>query len=256
MLRIDGLVSGYGKVVALHGVSLEVETGEIVAIIGSNGAGKTTLLNTLTGLMRASAGKVSFGDQDITNTPAHRIVRLGIGHVPERRQMFDSLSVRDNLLLGAYHRFRREKRSAIEGDLMRVCDMFPILRERLKAPAETLSGGMQQMLAIARGLMARPTLLLLDEPSLGLAPLLVQEIFHIIGELRRQGTTVLLVEQNARAALRVADRGYVLETGNVSLSGTAAELAANGAVQRAYLGGRYSSNHRGRGALAPNGRRR
>ncbi len=243
MLQIIDLSSSYGRIQALRQVSLQVEEGEIVAIIGPNGAGKTTLLNTVCGLVRACGGEIRFQGQDITNMPTHRIVRLGVSQVPERRQVFDTLSVRENLLLGAYQRFRHERRSTIEADLQQVCELFPLLQDRLDEPAETLSGGMQQMLAIGRGLMARPKLLLLDEPSLGLAPLLVREIFRIILELRRQGTTVLLVEQNARAALRVADRGYVLETGHVTMSGTAAELARDEAIQRAYLGRSVSGNH-------------
>jgi branched-chain amino acid transport system ATP-binding protein len=238
MLQLTGLSSGYGHIQTLHELTIEVAKEEIVAIIGPNGAGKSTLLNTLSGLVRASAGEVRFEGRDITNLPAHAVVRLGISQVPERRQIFDSMSVRDNLLLGAYHRFHRENRFAIQNDLQRTIEIFPLLSDRLDQPAETLSGGMQQMLAIGRGLMARPRMLLLDEPSLGLAPLLVQEIFRVIADLRRQGTTILLVEQNARAALRVADRGYVLEGGRIALAGMTSELAQDEGVQRAYLGRR------------------
>jgi len=241
MLVVQDLSSGYGHIRALHGLNVQVAREEIVAIIGPNGAGKSTLLNTLSGLVRASAGEARFEAHDITNLPAHAIVRLGISQVPERRQVFGSMSVRDNLLLGAYHRIRRDRRSAIDQDLARVAEIFPLLNDRLGQPAETLSGGMQQMLAIGRGLMARPKLLLLDEPSLGLAPLLVQEIFRVIADLRRQGTTILLVEQNARAALRVADRGYVLEGGRIALAGTTSELLLDEGVQRAYLGRRNGS---------------
>ena len=236
MLSIEGLSSGYGHIRVLHDLSIEVAEEEIVAIIGPNGAGKSTLLNTLSGLVRASAGQVRFEGKVITNLPAHAIVRLGISQVPERRQVFGSMTVRDNLLLGAYHRFRRDSRTAIQDDLQRATEIFPLLSDRLGQLAETLSGGMQQMLAIGRGLMSRPKLLLLDEPSLGLAPLLVQEIFRVVADLRSQGTTILLVEQNARAALRVADRGYVLEGGRMALAGTTSELALDEGVQRAYLG--------------------
>lgn len=238
MLEVGELCSDYGHIRALRGLSIVVGEAEIVAIIGPNGAGKSTLLNTLSGLVRASAGHAKFEGRDITNFPAHAIVRLGISQVPERRQIFDSMTVRDNLLMGAYHRFRHDNRLAIYDDLQRVTEIFPLLSDRLGQPADTLSGGMQQMLAIGRGLMARPKLLLLDEPSLGLAPLLVHEIFRVIADLRRQGTTILLVEQNARAALRVADRGYVLEGGRIALEGTTSELALNEGVQRAYLGRR------------------
>jgi len=244
VLELRGLSSGYGHIRVLRDLSIEIGEEEIVAIIGPNGAGKSTLLNTLSGLVRASAGRVSFRGQDITNHPAHAIVRMGISQVPERRQIFESMTVRDNLLLGAYHRFRRDSRLAIYDDLQQITEIFPLLSDRLGEPAETLSGGMQQMLAIGRGLMARPRLLLLDEPSLGLAPLLVQEIFRVIAHLRRQGTTILLVEQNARAALRVADRGYVLEGGRIALAGSSAELALNEGVQRAYLGASGGSGRR------------
>ncbi|MGD8554317.1 MAG: ABC transporter ATP-binding protein [Anaerolineales bacterium] len=236
MLTLKDLTSGYGHIRALQEISLDVQEGEIVTIIGPNGAGKTTLLNTISGVVRASGGRIMFGERNLTHLPPHKIVQMGISQVPERRQVFDTMSVRDNLILGAYHRARREGTESLNRSIGQVVEMFPVLEDRLEDPAETLSGGMQQMLAIGRGLMAQPKLLLLDEPSLGLAPLLVQEIFRTIADLRLQGTTVLLVEQNARAALRVADRGYVLETGRVTMSGTATELALDEGIQRAYLG--------------------
>lgn len=248
MLSVSEITSGYGHIQALHGISISVEPGEIVALIGPNGAGKTTLLNTISGIVRATKGEITLEGQNITHFPAYKIVRLGICQVPERRQIFDTMSIRDNLILGAYHRIRRTGSDAIEADISKVLMLFPILKDRMSSPAETLSGGMQQMLAIARGLMARPKLLLLDEPSLGLAPLLVQEIFRTVAELRQQGTTVLLVEQNARAALRIADRGYVMETGRIMMQGTASELALNDDIRRVYLGRRD--------AKAPNSRNR
>ena len=231
----------YGQIRALNNVHLQVNEGEIVAIIGANGAGKTTLLNTICGVHPPKEGRVIFGDQDITRLPAEQIVRLGISHVPERRQVFGTMSTLDNLILGAYHRYGREKKGDIEADIEYVFQLFPILKKRQKQMAGTLSGGEQQMLAIGRGLMARPKLLLLDEPSLGLAPLLVREIFRVMAELREHGTTILLVEQNARAALRIADRAYVLETGKVALEGTAQELLADERVQSAYLGKGYKT---------------
>lgn len=255
MLEITHLSTDYGRIRALCDLSLQVHEEEIVTIIGANGAGKTTLLNTISGLVRASAGQVRFANEEITNLPAYAVVRRGISQVPERRQVFDTLSVRDNLLLGAYHRYRKAKRSSLEADIHQVLEVFPLLADRLDKPAGTLSGGMQQMLAIGRGLMAKPRLLLLDEPSLGLAPILVQEIFHVIADLRRQGTTILLVEQNARAALRTADRGYVLETGTIASSGTAGELAQNESVQRAYLGRVNSKDTHEREKVEDSGRR-
>lgn len=238
MLEVREASTFYGRIRALDRVSLKVETGEVVCLIGANGAGKTTLLNTISGMIPASQGEVIFDGQPITHMPAERIVGLGISHIPERRQVFGPLSVVENLLLGAYSRARRDGAAVIRKDVERVFTLFPILKTRSKQLAGTLSGGEQQMLAVGRGLMARPKLMLLDEPSLGLAPLIVQEIFSILADLRRDGTTILLVEQNARAALRLADRGYVLETGRVAMSGTAAELTANEDLQRAYLGRR------------------
>jgi branched-chain amino acid transport system ATP-binding protein len=234
VLTLDDLKVSYGAIAALRGVSLGVETGELVALIGSNGAGKTTTLRTISGLLRPEAGHVRFQGEDLSSQPPHRIVGMGISHVPEGRQIFGTLSVRQNLQLGAV---ARQDRSGSDDDLGRVFDLFPVLKERLRQSGGTLSGGEQQMLAIGRALMARPRLLLLDEPSLGLAPLLVERIFEAISQLKAEGTTILLVEQNARQALRIADRAYVLETGLVAMSGTAAELAANPDVERAYLGG-------------------
>jgi branched-chain amino acid transport system ATP-binding protein len=243
MLEVREASTFYGRIRALDHVSLKVEAGEIVCLIGANGAGKTTLLNTISGMVTARQGEVVLDGRPITKLAAEQIVGLGISHVPERRQVFGSLTVLENLTLGAYSRARRDGQAAIKQDIEQVFMFFPALKPRSRQLAGTLSGGEQQMLAVGRGLMARPKLMLLDEPSLGLAPLIVQEIFHILAELRRQGTTILLVEQNARAALRVADRGYVLENGRVALSGTAGELAENENLQRAYLGRR---NHRER----------
>jgi branched-chain amino acid transport system ATP-binding protein len=239
LLETRNVSTFYGQIQALDNVHLQVGEGEIVAIIGANGAGKTTLLNTICGIHPPREGKVIFCDRDITRLPAERIVRLGMSHVPERRQVFGTMSTLDNLILGAYHRYGRKKKESIEADMKYVFELFPILKERQKQMAGTLSGGEQQMLAIGRGLMSKPQLLLLDEPSLGLAPLLVREIFRVMAELREHGTTILLVEQNAKAALRIADRAYVLETGKVALEGTAEELLADERVQSAYLGKGY-----------------
>lgn len=243
MLRVEGVSTFYGHIRALDGVSLEVQEGEIVCLIGANGAGKTTLLNTISGMVPAAQGEVTFNGQPVTRLPAEQIVRLGLSHVPERRQVFGSLTVLENLTLGAYCRAGKESRKVIGKDIEQMYEMFPILKERRGQLAGTLSGGEQQMLAVARGLMARPKLMLLDEPSLGLAPLIVQEIFRILTDLPACGTTILLVEQNARAALRIAQRGYVLENGRGVLSGTAQELAADENLQKAYLGG---THHRAR----------
>ncbi len=237
MLTLHSVCTYYGRVQALKGVSLHVAEGELVALIGANGAGKTTVLNTISGLTPARRGQVLLNGADITAWAPEQIVRAGASQVPEGRQVFGPLSVADNLRLGAYARGGGKQ---VQTDLQRVTELFPLLRERLRARAETLSGGEQQMLAIARALMARPRLLLLDEPSTGLAPLVVREILKKIAELRQQGTTILLVEQNARAALRIADRGYVMETGKVVLQGTAQELLDNKEVQRAYLGKEYA----------------
>ena len=238
MLKIKNINTYYGKVHALKNISLHLKKGEIVTLIGANGAGKTTMLNTISAVTPASAGNILFEDQDLAGLAPDRIVQLGICQVPEGRQVFKPLSVADNLELGAYLRFRgREGRGAIRKDLDDIYALFPRLHERRKQAAGTLSGGEQQMLAMGRALMARPKLLLLDEPSMGLAPLVVQEIFRVIEQLRQErDTTVLLVEQNAKAALKMADRGYVLETGKVVLEGIGSELLENKEVQRAYLG--------------------
>jgi branched-chain amino acid transport system ATP-binding protein len=234
MLEIEDLHVSYGNIQALRGVSLRVEAGELVTIVGSNGAGKSTTLLTISGVLRPRAGRVLFEGHDLSRAAPHDIVRWGISHCPEGRLIFGRLTVAENLVLGAYNRRNRDE---IQQDLTRVHQLFPVLLERRGQAAGTLSGGEQQMLAIGRALMSRPRLLLLDEPSLGLAPILVERIFTIIQALRRQGVTILLVEQNAYQALRVADRAYVLETGQVRLTGPAAELADNPQVQAAYLGG-------------------
>ncbi len=238
ILSIDNLVVRYGVIEALHGVSLQVEAGEIVALIGANGAGKTTLLRTISGLIRPVAGTIIFHSDStlasIQGFAAHEIVRLGISHAPEGRQIFANLTVRENLMLGAY---QRRDSVEIAKDLDNAYGLFPVLAERREQRAGTLSGGEQQMLAIARALMARPKVLLLDEPSLGLAPLIVRKIFDIVKTINKGGTTIFLVEQNARMALSVAHRGYVLETGRVILSDLAANLLEHEEVKRAYLGG-------------------
>jgi len=238
MLKVKNINTYYGKVHALKNISLHLSEGEIVALIGANGAGKTTMLNTLSGVIPPAGGSIHFQGQAVAGLAPDRVVKIGISQVPEGRQVFKGLTVADNLELGAYLRFRgREARDQIRSDMARMYELFPRLEERRKQMAGTLSGGEQQMLAIGRALMARPKLLLLDEPSMGLAPLIVQEIFAVIERLRKvEGTTVLLVEQNAKAALKMADRGYVLETGKVILEGPASELLENKEVQRAYLG--------------------
>jgi branched-chain amino acid transport system ATP-binding protein len=233
-LLVESLDVYYGAVHALKGVSVRAEAGEIVTLIGANGAGKTTLLRTISGLVPAKSGRVVFEGKDITRTPAHEIVALGLSQAPEGRMVFANLSVEDNLEMGAYH---RKDRAGIRTDRDAMYQLFPRLLERRKQLSGTLSGGEQQMLAIARALMSKPRVLLLDEPSLGIAPLLVRDIFKNIAEINRRGVTVLLVEQNAHMALGVAKRGYVLETGRVVLEDEAAKLAANPEVQAAYLGG-------------------
>jgi branched-chain amino acid transport system ATP-binding protein len=233
-LSVEGLDVFYGAVHALKGVSIHVEQGEIVTLIGANGAGKTTLLRTISGLVPAKAGRVTFEGRDITRVPAHEIVALGLSQAPEGRMVFANLSVEDNLEMGAY---RRKDRAGIREDRDAMFVLFPRLLERRRQLAGTLSGGEQQMLAIARALMSRPRLVLLDEPSLGIAPLLVRDIFRNIAEINRRGVTVVLVEQNAHMALSIAGRGYVLETGRVVLEDEAAKLAANDEVRAAYLGG-------------------
>ncbi|MGQ9630818.1 MAG: ABC transporter ATP-binding protein [bacterium] len=239
MLRIRNLVTYYGKVKVLHSVSLHVDEGEIVTLIGANGAGKTTILNTISGMVSPKEGEISFLGERIDGLPPERIVRRGISQVPEGRQVFGSLNVLDNLRLGAYQRYRRGQKREIEESLEDMFELFPVLRDRARQLAGTLSGGEQQMLAIARALMAKPKLLLLDEPSLGLAPMVVRDIFERIVSLRRAGTTVLLVEQNARLALKIADRGYVIENGRIALEETSSELLENEDVRRAYLGRDY-----------------
>ncbi|NOT34283.1 MAG: ABC transporter ATP-binding protein [Candidatus Eisenbacteria bacterium] len=234
MLKVEGLDVYYGAVHALKGVSIHANEGEIVTLIGANGAGKTTLLRTLSGLVPSRAGVIEFRGRDLTRVPACEIVGLGISQSPEGRMVFANLSVEDNLELGAYH---RKDRDGIRADRQSMYELFPRLLERRKQLSGTLSGGEQQMLAIARALMARPQLLLLDEPSLGLAPLLVREIFKTIREINARGVTVLLVEQNAHMALSIAGRGYVLETGYVRFEDEAKRLLANEDVQKAYLGG-------------------
>jgi len=233
LLSVERLVAGYGAIVAVKGISLSVEEGEIVTLIGSNGAGKSTTLRTISGLIRPREGDIRFLGQSIVGVPPHRIVGMGIAHVPEGRGIFGTLTVEENLFLGAHRRLRDP---SVKDDLERVYQLFPRLRERRKQIAGTLSGGEQQMLAIGRGLMARPRVLLLDEPSMGLAPVLVDAIFDTIAEIRAQGTPLLLVEQNAAAALSIADRGYVIESGRIVLEGTGKELAQNDDVRRAYLG--------------------
>jgi branched-chain amino acid transport system ATP-binding protein len=234
MLEVEGLDVYYGAVHALKGVSLRLAPGEIVTLIGANGAGKSTLLRAVSGLVPARAGAIRFEGRELGRMPAHEIVGLGVSHAPEGRMVFANLTVEDNLELGAY---RRKDRAAIRQDRDQVYRLFPRLQERASQPSGTLSGGEQQMLAIGRALMSRPRLLLLDEPSLGLAPLLVREIFRTIQEINGRGVTVLLVEQNAHMALSIAGRGYVLETGHVRFEDQASRLLANEDVRRAYLGG-------------------
>ena len=232
LLKVEGLESCYGRIKALKGVSLEVRRGELVALVGANGAGKTTFLRTLSGVQPMSGGRISFAGEDISGLRADLRMRRGICQSPEGRQVFGPLSIEDNLRLGAY----TQPKAQVEGDLEKVYAMFPVLKEKRLLPAGTLSGGQQQMLAIGRALMGRPRMLLLDEPSMGLAPLLVEEVFNVVKALKAQGMTILLVEQNAFAALAIADRGYVLETGSVTLTGSGQELISNEQVRAAYLG--------------------
>lgn len=234
MLEINDLHVNYGMIAALKGISFEVNEGEVISLIGANGAGKTTTLHTLTGLISAKSGSIKFNGVELTKTPAHKIVEMGIAHVPEGRRIFQNLTVLDNLKLGA---FTRKDKENIPKDIQDIYERFPRLAERKNQIAGTLSGGEQQMLAMGRAMMSKPKLLMLDEPSMGLAPLLVEQIFKIIEELHDAGTTILLVEQNAQVALSIADRAYVLETGNISMSGDAKELLADDRVRRAYLGG-------------------
>ncbi|MFG1997671.1 ABC transporter ATP-binding protein [Spirillospora sp. NPDC048911] len=235
LLEVSGLVSRYGQVAALQGLSFEVAEGEIVALLGSNGAGKTTALRTVSGLHRAHAGKVVFDGQDVSRLKAHKVVTLGMGHVPEGRRVFPALTVAENLLLGGYQ--RRRDRRAIQARREEIYEMFPRLGERRDQLAGLMSGGEQQMLAIGRALMHRPRLLALDEPTMGLAPQTAQRVLQVVRDIRDQGTTILIVEQNAHQTLRLADRAYVMETGRIVLDGPAAELAQDPRVKAAYLGG-------------------
>ena len=234
MLKVENLSVHYGMIQAVRDVSFEVNEGEVVSLIGANGAGKTTILRTLSGLVRPSAGKIQFLGKEIQKMPAQKIVASGLSQVPEGRHVFPGLTVMENLEMGAFLKKNREENQA---NLKKVFSRFPRLEERKNQDAATLSGGEQQMLAMGRALMSTPKLLLLDEPSMGLAPIFIQEIFDIIQDIQKQGTTVLLIEQNANKALAISDRGYVLETGKIVLSGTGKELAASDEVRKAYLGG-------------------
>lgn|SRR5574341_526906 len=232
MLRIEGATVSYGKIDALKGISLNIDRGEIVALIGANGAGKSTTLMTISNVVPLQSGRVFFEGRDISSLPAHEIVRMGVSQVPEGRRIFPRMTVRENLEMGAYIRDAKE----LTAELDRMFTLFPVLAERSKQLGGTLSGGEQQMLAIGRALMSRPRLLLLDEPSLGLAPIIVSRIFKIISEINQQGTTILLVEQNAKAALRLANRAYVMETGRIVMEGPASKLADDPGIKKAYLG--------------------
>ncbi|MBS4213927.1 MULTISPECIES: ABC transporter ATP-binding protein [Neobacillus] len=234
MLKVNDINVFYGNIQALKGISLEVKEGEIVTLIGANGAGKSTLLKTLSGLQKPKSGTIEYLGETISTKAPQAIVKAGISHVPEGRRVFSNMSVEENLELGA---FTRKDTSGIRKDMEKVYDLFPRLLERRKQLSGTLSGGEQQMLAMGRAIMAKPKLLLLDEPSMGLAPLIVKQIFNIIEQINKEGTTVLLVEQNANMALSVADRAYVIETGRIQISGTAAELQASEEIKKAYLGG-------------------
>ena len=233
MLSVDNINVYYGAIHAVKDVSLHVNEGEIVTLIGANGAGKTTTLQTISGLLHARSGSITFQDQNIGGIPAHKLVSLGMAQVPEGRRVFLQMSVKENLEMGAFTR----PNSEVDASIAEVYERFPRLKERMNQVAGTLSGGEQQMLAMGRALMSKPKLLMLDEPSMGLAPILVEQIFDIIKELHKAGTTILLVEQNAEMALKVADRAYVMESGKITLSGTGAELAASDAIKKAYLGG-------------------
>ena len=232
MLNVQDLCVNYGMIQAVKGVSFEVNKGEIVALIGANGAGKTSILHTITGIIQAKSGSVSFEDIDITKKPSHKIVAMGMAHVPEGRRVFSQLTVLENLKLGAY---TRKDTKEIEQEIKRIYERFPRLEERKSQLAGTLSGGEQLMLAMGRALMSKPRLIVMDEPSMGLSPLYVNEIFKLIEDIHNSGTTVLLIEQNAKKALSIADRAYVLETGNITLSGKASELMDNDLVKKAYL---------------------
>jgi len=239
MLELEAVESFYGNIQALKGITLEVAAGSIVAILGANGAGKSTTLRTISGLIQPAAGRILFRNDAIHRTPPHRIVRLGICQVPEGRDIFMGLTVQENLKMGA---FTRKDGQEVEQNLQRIYGSFPILKDRTRQQAGTLSGGEQQMLAIARGLMSNPKLMLLDEPSLGLAPLMVEEIFKIVKEINQEGVTILLVEQNAKMALQTAQYGYVMETGNIALHDRAEALIKNDYVRRVYLGVETDSN--------------
>ncbi len=239
MLRVLNLEAGYGKLEVLKGISLHVNEGEIVTIIGANGAGKSTLLNTITGIINANSGEILFKQTSILKVPTERIVSMGCALVPEGRQVFAPLTVKDNLLLGGYQRLNAKNRKKLAETMEMVYGLFPILEKRENQLAGTLSGGEQQMLAIGRALMSEPQLIMMDEPSMGIAPIIVANILETIAKLRDEGRTILLVEQNAMAALKVADRGYVMETGTIVLDGTSGELLDNNDVQRAYLGKEY-----------------
>ncbi|ASS96077.1 MULTISPECIES: ABC transporter ATP-binding protein [Peribacillus] len=234
MLKIEDINVYYGNIQALKGISLSINEGEIVTLIGANGAGKSTMLKTISGLLKPKQGKIIYEGQSIGGKAAQSIVKMGISHVPEGRRVFANMTVEENLQLGAY---LRKDKAGIKQDMEKVYELFPRLLERLKQQSGTLSGGEQQMLAMGRALMAKPRLLLLDEPSMGLAPLLVKQIFHIIEEINKTGTTILLVEQNANLALSIADRAYVVETGRIVLSGKSEELTASEEIKNAYLGG-------------------
>ena len=246
MLRIRNLQTYYGRIRVLDNVSLSVKPGEVVTLIGANGAGKSTILNCISRLIPCREGEIFFQGQKINGQPPEAVVRLGICQVPEGRQIFQPLTVLENLELGAYLRYGKRNRGSIQQDMDMVFSLFPVLAERLQQVSGTLSGGEQQMLAIGRALMSRPKLLLLDEPSMGLAPRVVADIFHTVVKLRQEGLTILIVEQNARAVLRIADRGYVLETGKIILQGTAPELLEDHDVKRAYLGRDYREFTEGR----------
>ena len=239
MLRLESVSASHGSIQALRNVSLHVSTGEIVTLLGGNGSGKTTLMKVISGIHPPAKGRLIFDGQNITGLQAEKILRLGVGQVPEGRQIFAPLSVLDNLLLGAYVRFKGKEKKEVRKDLEGIFGLFPLLKERESQRAGTLSGGEQQMVAIGRTLMSRPKLLLLDEPSMGLAPKVVGDIFRAIRTLPARGTTILLVEQNAKAALRIAERGYVMETGRIILEGETEDLLNNREVQRAYLGKEY-----------------
>ena len=234
MLEVKDLEVYYGMIQAIKGISFEVNQGEVVALIGANGAGKTTTLHTITGLLPSKKGTVTFEGQDITKVPAHKIVYMGVAHVPEGRRVFADLSVYQNLKMGAYTRKDKEE---IEQTLAMVYERFPRLKERKDQRAGTLSGGEQQMLAMGRALMSKPKLIVMDEPSMGLAPLVVEDVFNIIKEIHKEGTTILLIEQNAKQALKIADKGYVIEVGEITTSGPAEELLNSEQIKQAYLGG-------------------